>query len=166
MLKDCRKYPYNFLFVFLFTYFSCFLGLYCLTYCIPFLFFLGECIGRMHPCNNCMYMYCFIETLKMKVCLITMLFLFVFCPPYILTYLFCHFVVAFLISLMYCLQVPLDEDFRKQLVYEFHCANYHGIMEVISGLRTTIGHLIKEVKYDDSRLYNILDEKLLLAVVC
>ncbi len=33
-------------------------------------------------------------------------------------------------------------------MYEFHCANYHGIMEVISGLRTTIGHLIKEVKCD------------------
>ena len=33
----------------------------------------------------------------------------------------------------------------KRLEYEFHSACYHTDMEVVAGLRTSIGHLIKEV---------------------
>ncbi len=43
------------------------------------------------------------------------------------------------------MQVPLDDTYRKRLEYEFHCAGYHTVMEVISGLRTAIGHLIQDV---------------------
>jgi len=39
----------------------------------------------------------------------------------------------------------VEDTYRKQLEYEFHSASYHTIMEVITGLRTAVSHLIKEV---------------------
>ena len=42
-------------------------------------------------------------------------------------------------------QSQLEDTYRKQLEYEFHSAGYHAIMEVVTGLRTVMGHLIKEV---------------------
>jgi len=43
------------------------------------------------------------------------------------------------------LQVQVEDTYRKQLEYEFHSASYHTIVEVITGLRTAVSHLIKEV---------------------
>ena len=40
-------------------------------------------------------------------------------------------------------QVPLEKNLQKRLEYEFHSASYHTIMEVITGLRTVAGHLLK-----------------------
>ena len=48
----------------------------------------------------------------------------------------------------YCcflLQIQLDDTYRKRLEYEFHSASYHTIMEMVTGLRTAVSHLIKEV---------------------
>ena len=41
-------------------------------------------------------------------------------------------------------QSQLEDSYRKQIEYEFHSAGYHAIMEVVTGLRTVMGHLIKE----------------------
>ena len=43
------------------------------------------------------------------------------------------------------LQIQVDDTYRKQLEYEFHSASYHTIMEMVTGLRIAVGHLIKEV---------------------
>ena len=45
-----------------------------------------------------------------------------------------------------CTQIPLGDKTRKRLEFEFHSACYHTDMEVMAGLRTSIGHLIKEVR--------------------
>ena len=45
----------------------------------------------------------------------------------------------------FVLQRILSDGDRKRLEYEFHSACYHTDMEVVAGLRTSIGHLIKEV---------------------
>ncbi len=50
------------------------------------------------------------------------------------------------LSLSVFLQLPLDDSHRKRLEYEFHSAGYHAIMEVVTGLRTAVGHLIREVR--------------------
>lgn len=51
------------------------------------------------------------------------------------------------------LQRSLDSGTRKRLEYEFHSACYHTIMEVVAGLRTSVGHLIKEVSGAANRQY-------------
>ena len=38
---------------------------------------------------------------------------------------------------------PLCADLARHLEYEFHSANYHTLTDVVVGLRTSLGHLIK-----------------------
>ena len=39
--------------------------------------------------------------------------------------------------------VPLCDDLTRHLEYEFHSANYHTLTDIVIGLRTALGHLIK-----------------------
>ena len=41
--------------------------------------------------------------------------------------------------------MPLSDSERKHLEYEFHCAGYHLLLEMITGLHTVMGHLVREV---------------------
>ena len=38
---------------------------------------------------------------------------------------------------------PLDADLTRHLEYEFHSANYHTLTNIVIGLKTALGHLIK-----------------------
>ena len=38
---------------------------------------------------------------------------------------------------------PLCDDLTRHLEYEFHSANYHTLTDIVIGLRTALGHLIK-----------------------
>ena len=40
-------------------------------------------------------------------------------------------------------KTEMEDMLLKRFEYEFHSANYHALVEVITGLRTVIGHLIK-----------------------
>ena len=40
-------------------------------------------------------------------------------------------------------RAPLCDDLTRHLEYEFHSANYHTLTDIVIGLRTAIGHLIK-----------------------
>ena len=40
-------------------------------------------------------------------------------------------------------KVPMEDMVLKRFEYEFHSAGYHTLVEVITGLRTVVGHLIK-----------------------
>ena len=42
-------------------------------------------------------------------------------------------------------KVAFDEPLIKRFEYEFHSAGYHLMMEVVTALRTIIGHLVKEL---------------------
>ena len=49
------------------------------------------------------------------------------------------------INVLFYLQSALDESEKRSMEYEFHSASYHIIMEIVTGLRTIIGHLQHEV---------------------
>ena len=40
-------------------------------------------------------------------------------------------------------RAPLCDDLTRHLEYEFHSANYHTLTDIVTGLRTALGHLIK-----------------------
>ena len=40
-------------------------------------------------------------------------------------------------------KTEMEDMLLKRFEYEFHSANYHTLVEVITGLRTVIGYLIK-----------------------
>ena len=40
-------------------------------------------------------------------------------------------------------RAPLCDDLTRHLEYEFHSANYHTLTDIVIGLRTALGHLIK-----------------------
>ena len=40
-------------------------------------------------------------------------------------------------------KIPVEETVQKQLEYQFHSADYHTILQIITGLKTALGHLIK-----------------------
>ena len=46
---------------------------------------------------------------------------------------------------LFYLQSALDESETRNMEYEFHSASYHIIMEIVTGLRTIIGHLQHDV---------------------
>ena len=50
------------------------------------------------------------------------------------------------------LQCTLSDGDKKRLEYEFHSACYHTDMELVAGLRISIGHLIKEVGVGAGRM--------------
>lgn len=43
-------------------------------------------------------------------------------------------------------KVPLPDPLMKRLEYEFHSANYHLMVEVLTALRTVTGHLVKALE--------------------
>lgn len=47
---------------------------------------------------------------------------------------------------MYVIQMPLSDNEGKRLEYEFHSAGYHLLLEMITGLRTVMSHLVREVR--------------------
>ena len=50
-----------------------------------------------------------------------------------------NFVVVF--------KLKLDEEYAKELEYEFHSANYHMLIEVVTGLKIAAEYLIKVSVY-------------------
>ena len=40
-------------------------------------------------------------------------------------------------------KLPLEDMVLKQLEYEFHSASYHTLVEIVTGLKNVVGHLIK-----------------------
>ena len=40
-------------------------------------------------------------------------------------------------------KTPVEETVQKQLEYQFHSADYHTMLQMITGLKTALGHLIK-----------------------
>lgn len=48
----------------------------------------------------------------------------------------------------------MDAALVKRMEYEFHSANYHSLMEVVTALRTVTGHLVKSIR-EQSPFINI-----------
>ena len=42
-----------------------------------------------------------------------------------------------------CYKTEMEATLLKRFEYEFHSAGYHTLVEVITGLRTVVGHLMK-----------------------
>ena len=40
-------------------------------------------------------------------------------------------------------KTEMEDMLLKRFEYEFHSANYHTLVEIITGLRTVVGYLIK-----------------------
>ena len=40
-------------------------------------------------------------------------------------------------------KTDMEDALLKRFEYEFHSASYHTLVEVITGLRTVVGHLMK-----------------------
>ena len=38
---------------------------------------------------------------------------------------------------------PVEDTLQKHLEYQFHSADYHTILQIITGIKTALGHLIK-----------------------
>ena len=38
---------------------------------------------------------------------------------------------------------PMEDTLQKHLEYQFHSAAYHTFLQIITGLKTVLGHLIK-----------------------
>ena len=38
---------------------------------------------------------------------------------------------------------PMEDTLQKHLEYQFHSATYHTFLQIITGLKTVLGHLVK-----------------------
>ena len=47
-------------------------------------------------------------------------------------------------------KTPLSDHLKKRFEYEFHSASYHLMVEVLTALRTVLGHLVKALEPVDS----------------
>ena len=41
------------------------------------------------------------------------------------------------------LQTPLQPNVERRLEYDFHNSSYHSLTEIVVGLKTALGHLVK-----------------------
>jgi hypothetical protein len=60
-------------------------------------------------------------------------------------------------SLSPSLRLPLPQAKERQLEFEFHSASYHLLTEIVVGLRTAIGHMIKVIPMEEEISQDILD---------
>ena len=40
-------------------------------------------------------------------------------------------------------KVSMEDTLQKHFEYQFHSADYHTVLQIITGLKTVLGHLIK-----------------------
>ena len=55
------------------------------------------------------------------------------------------------------LQLQLPDGLEKRLEYEFHSASYHLLTDIVVGLRTILGHMIKVIPTEDQLSQQIED---------
>lgn len=63
-------------------------------------------------------------------------------------------------SLHPLLRLPLPDGLERRIVYEFHSASYHSLTEIVVGLKTALGHLIKTVPPEGSVNHEIREASL------
>lgn len=40
-------------------------------------------------------------------------------------------------------KIPLERELQRCFEYQFHSADYHTLLRVVTGLKTVVGHLVK-----------------------